>query len=112
MNNQIQSELDIVEEHILNCLFGSASNPQINQTLRTGLVFIGKNHIQMINSAIIGFEQYVKPFLKDNGYIDGNKLSRLIEAKFNKQVPLGDIRMIEVSRAIEPLLLMLGSFIR
>lgn len=40
------------------------------------------------------------------------KLSRLIEARFNKQIPIGDFRMIELTRAIEPWLKTLGSYIQ
>lgn len=108
----MQTELDLVEEHLLQCLFGSSQFPQINSMVKTGLTFMGQNHVQLINSALQQFEQFAKPFLKDNGYVDGSKLSRLIEAKFNKQIPIGDFRMIEFTRAIEPWLKTLGSYIQ
>lgn len=112
MENLIQTELDLVEEHILECVFGSVHSPQINSMVKTGLSFMGQNHIQMINTSIRQFEKFAKPFLKENGYVDGLKLSRLIEARFNKQVPIGDFRMIELTRAIEPWLKTLGSYIQ
>ena len=112
MENLMQTELDLVEEHIIECLFGSAHAPRINSMVKTGLAFIGQSHIQMINKGIKQFEQFGKPFLKENGYVDGLKLSRMIEARFNKQVPIGDFRMIEFTRAIEPWLKTLGSYIQ
>lgn len=112
MQNLMQTELDLVEEHLLQCLFGNAQAPRINSMIKTGLTFMGKNHIQIINVGLQQFEQMTKPFLKENGYVDGSKISRLIEAKFNKQIPIGDFRMIEFTRAIEPWLKTLGSYIQ
>lgn len=112
MENLIQAELDLVEEHLITCLFGNVHAPRINSMVKTGLSFIGQNHVQMINAGIKQFEEYTRPFLKENGYVDGLKLSRLIEARFNKQVPIGDFRMIEFTRAIEPWLKTLGSYIQ
>lgn len=112
MENLIQAELDMVEEHLLQCLFGNAQAPQINQTVKTGLAFLGQSYIKIINTGLLEFERLAKPFLKENGYVDGTKLSRLIEARFNKSVPLGDFRMIELTRAIEPWLKTLGSYIQ
>ena len=73
---------------------------------------MGQSHIKLINNGIQQFEQFAKPFLKENGYVDGLKLSRLIEVRFNKQIPIGDFRMIELTRAIEPWLKTLGSYIQ
>lgn len=112
MQNLIQAELDMVEEHVISCLFGNPNAPQVNSTVKMGLSFLGKNPIQVINLSILQFEDFIKPFLKENGYVDGNKLAQLIEIKFNKQIPIGDFRMIEFTRAIEPWLKMLGSYIQ
>lgn len=112
MQNLMQAELDLVEEHLLQCLFGSSQSPRINSMLKTGLAFMGQSHIKLINNGLQQFEQFAKPFLKENGYVDGLKLSRLIEARFNKQIPIGDFRMIELTRAIEPWLKTLGSYIQ
>lgn len=112
MQNLMQAELDLVEEHLLQCLFGSSQSPRINSMVKTGLTFMGQSHIKLINSGLQLFEQFAKPFLKENGYVDGLKLSRLIEARFNKQIPIGDFRMIELTRAIEPWLKTLGSYIQ
>ena len=112
MQNLMQAELDLVEEHLLQCLFGNSQSPRINPMIKTGLTFMGQSHIKRINSGLQQFEQFAKPFLKENGYVDGLKLSRLIEARFNKQIPIGDFRMIELTRAIEQWLKILGSYIQ
>lgn len=50
--------------------------------------------------------------MNENGTVNGEKLSQLIEAKFNKQIPIGDFRLVDVSRAIEPWLMTLGAFLQ
>lgn len=112
MHNLVQMELDMVEEHLLTCLFKDANNPQFNSTAKSFFVMSGKDPIAMINDSITQFETAVKPFLKENGYVDGSKISQLIEVKFNKQVPIGDFRLIDVTRALEPWLLTLGALIQ
>ena len=112
MNNLVQMELDMVEEHLLTCLFKDANNPQFNNTAKSFFVMSGKDPIAMLNTCISQFETAMRPFLKPNGYVDGAKLSQLIEAKFNKQVPIGDFRLIDVTRTLEPWLLTLGTFIQ
>lgn len=112
MNNLVQMELDMVEEHLLTCLFRDANNPQFNSTAKSFFVMSGKDPIAMINSSITQFETAVRPFLKENGYVDGEKLSRLIAVKFNKQVPIGDFRLIDATRMIEPWLVSLGALIQ
>lgn len=115
MNNQtnlIQMELDMVEEHVLSCLFRDAHNPQINNSIKSFLVMSGRNPIEIINKSIAHFENIARPFLKENGYVDGEKLSQLIAIRFNKQVPLGDFRLIDVTRMLEPWLITLGTLIQ
>lgn len=112
MENLIQAELDIVEEHILTCLFREAANPQINSTIKSYCAITGKNPIHLINDNIKRFECIVKPLMNENGTVSGEKVSQLIAAKFNKQVPIGDFRLVDVSRAIEPWLITLGTFLQ
>lgn len=58
------------------------------------------------------FECVIRPLMNENGTVNGEKLSQLIEAKFNKQIPIGDFRLVDVSRAIEPWLMTLGAFLQ
>ena len=112
MSNLIQMELDMVEEHLLACLFRDAHNPQFNSAAKTFFILSGKDPIAILNTCIAQFETIVKPFLKENGYVDGAKLSQLIEAKFNQQIPIGDFRLIDATRIIEPWLMTLGTLIQ
>lgn len=112
MESLIQAELDIVEEHILTCLFKDASNPQINAAVKSYCAITGKSHINFINENIQRFECVIRPLMNENGTVSGEKLSQLIEAKFNKQIPIGDFRLVDVSRAIEPWLMTLGAFLQ
>lgn len=111
--NLIQIELDMVEEYILTCLFGNIQNPQVNSTIKSFLALRGANLAEIINSYIDRFEDIIKPLLKENGYIDGEKLSKLLEVKLNQNISLsGDCRLIDVARVFEQQLLSLGSLIR
>lgn len=112
MSNLIQTELDLFEEHLLTCLFKDINNPQFNSTVKSFLVMSGKNPIDILNEAIIKFENIAKPFLKDNGYVDGTKLSKLLEIRFKQQIPISDFRLIDVSRILEPWLITLGTLIQ
>lgn len=112
MSNLIQAELDIVEDHVLKCLFRDSQNPQINSTIKSFCVMSGKHHINIINDAITQFETAIRPFLKENGYVDGEKFSALLAMKFNKQIPMNDFRLVEVTRAIEPWLLRFGTLLQ
>ena len=112
MTNLIQAELDIVEEHVLTCLFQDANNPQINGVIKSYCAITGKNPIHLINDSITRFEQIIKPLMQDNGMLSGDKLSQLIAIKFNKQIPLSDFRLIDITRALEPWLLTLGTFLQ
>lgn len=109
----IQSELDMAEEYILTCIFGNVQNPQINSTIKSFLALKGKDPIELINEYIDKFEAIVKPLLKSNGYVDGEKLSKLLEIKLNQSISLtGDCRLIEVARVFEPQLKSIGSLLR
>lgn len=109
----IQIELDMVEEYILTCLFGSIQNPQVNSTIKSFLALKGKNLADIINDYIDKFEDIIKPLLKENGYVDGEKLSKLLKVKLNQNITLsGDCRLIDVARILEPQLLSIGSLIQ
>lgn len=112
MTNLIQAELDIVEEHLLSCLFQDANNPQINGAIKSYCAITGKNPIHLINDSITKFEQIVRPLMQENGMVSGEKLAQLLAVRFNKQIPLSDFRLIDITRAIEPWLLTLGTFLQ
>lgn len=111
VNDFIQTELDLAEEHILNCLFKSATNPQVRGLTATFLTLQGKSLTPLINSAILKAEAFIKPWLKDNGYVDGSKVSLYLKNQFNKDINIPDFRLIEFTRAIEPILNACGKWI-
>lgn len=108
----IQAELDLAEEHILACLFKNAHNPQVGGVTATFLALQGKSLTPLLNSVILKAEAYIKPWLKDNGYVDGEKVTLFIKNKFNKDVAIPDFRMIEFTRSIEPLLMFCGKYLQ
>lgn len=112
MSTAIQNEFDIVEAHVLECLFKSSTNPQVNSITATYLALQGKSLHNMLNAAITESEAYITPWLTAEGYVDGSKLSLLIKNKFNKNIAIPDFRMIELTRAIEPVLKFLSKFIQ
>ncbi len=112
MDNLIQTELDLAEEHILKCLFKSASKPQVGGLAATFLSLQGKSLTPLLNSSILSAEAFLKPWLKDNGYVDGEKLSLYIKNKFDREVVIPDFRLVEFARAIEPMLLICSKYLQ
>lgn len=112
MNSLIQTELDMVEEYVLNCLFINAQNPQLNSFVKSYLAMSGKTYADIVNNYINTFEAIAKPFLKDNGYVDGAKLSQLLKVKFKKEFAIDDFRLIEAARSFEPWISNLGAMLR
>lgn len=111
-NSLIQAELDLAEELILTCLFKDAHNPQVGGVTASFLALQGKSLTPLLNASILEAEAIVAPWLKENGYIDGEKLSLLLKNKLNKDVVIPDCRIIDIVRAIEPLLRFCGKFIQ
>lgn len=111
-NNLIQTELDMVEEYIITCLFGNVQQPKVNDLVKSFITLSGKNVISVINDTILKFENTVRPLLKENGYVDGEKFSNLLSIKFNQKIPIYDFRLIDGARAMEPILIMLRNFIQ
>ena len=101
-----------MEEHLLTCLFKSPNNIQINGFINSFVTLQGKSIESIINESIIKFETIVKPWLKPNGYVDGERISILLKNKFNRDITIPDFRMIELTRAVEPLLIMFGNIIQ
>lgn len=112
MNEIIQKEFDIAEAHLLECLFKSSTNPQINTTVASFLALQGKSLTTMLNAAILEGEAYIQPWLTSEGYVDGSKLALLVKNKFGKDIAIPDFRMVELIKALEPALKFLSKFIQ
>ena len=91
-----QVELDKAEEMVFNKLWGST---QPNQMFITVLNMLGID----INDYIQAFENRVKPFMRDNGLIDGNRLKQFVSLKSPKlaeTIPPHDFRLCDLVEGV------------
>lgn len=106
MQSKIQRELDIAEEYILKRLFGSIDNPIISKKLQLFLIAKNINFDDFINEKIEIFEEFSKDFMTDDGYYNGNQLSKALALKFPilQDIQLPNIKPIELARIIDNLI--------
>ena len=91
-----QFELDKAEEKIFIKLWGST---QPDTTTLTILNMFGID----INKYIIAIENHIKPFMKDNGLIDGVRLRQVVSLKSPKlaeTIPPHDFRLSEIVEGV------------
>ena len=116
MRSQIQRELDKAEEYILNRLFGDYTNPQISNKIKFFLVAKNIDFETYINEKLQMFEEYSKDFINDNGYYDGEKLSKALITQFPmlQGLSIPDTKPIDLVVALDDLigLSKLGGLIR
>ena len=114
MESLIQTELDLFETYILETVFTSSENPQLNGIINTFLSLRGIDFKEGINSAINTFENFMKPLMTEKGYVSGQKVSTFLSTFLPemKTTQIPDFRLIDVARQFEPLLLMLGGYVR
>lgn len=93
-----QTELDIVEQKILTELFGGYS-PE-NMVLKKGIFKI--NVADDVQKYINMFEDFVKPLMDDQGYINGAELKQYIDSKISWMLPNGNFRLGDVYDLIAP----------
>lgn len=114
MESLIQTELDLFETYILETVFTSSENPQLNGVVNTFLALRGIDFKEKLNAGITTFENFMKPLMTENGYVDGTKLSNILRTFVpemqNTNIP--NFRLIDVARKFEPILLMLGGYVR
>jgi hypothetical protein len=112
----IQRELDIAEEYILTRLLGNINAPVFGNTLRLFFVAKNINPNNFINQYIGIFEAFARDFMLENGYIDGQKLTRFLSVKYPSLngLNLPNFRPIELAVALDKLLdiTKIGSFIQ
>ena len=84
MRNQIQRELDRAEEYVLTLLFGDISNPRISNKLRFFMIAKGIDFDEFINEKIAIFEEFSQDFMTDEGYYDGDKLTKALKLQFSQ----------------------------
>ena len=103
MLTDIQKELDIAEEYVLTKLFGSVEQPIISPKIQLILTAKNINFDEYINLKINIFENVVKDFMKENGYLDGEKVSKVLALNFSfmQGITLPDMRLKELIKAVE-----------
>ena len=102
MRTEIQKELDRAEEYILNQLFGDINNPVIDKKLQIYLTFKGLTFDNFINSKIEIFEEVVKNFMREDGFLDGEKISQMISIQYPilSGLNLPSARLIDYAKII------------
>ena len=82
MRTEIQKELDRAEEYILNQLFGDINSPAIDKKFKIYLTLKGLTFDEFINSKIEIFEGFITNFMREDGLLDGEKLSKVITIQY------------------------------
>lgn len=91
-----QMELDKAELMVFNKLWGG---PEPDGAFLTILKMFGID----INKYIQSFENCVKPFMKDNGLIDGIRLRQVLSLKspkLSEMVPPHDFRLCDIVEGV------------
>lgn len=116
MTRIIQKELDKAEEYVLNKLFGDINNPVISKKLQFILVAKKVDFDKFINEKIEIFEELIKDFINDDGYLDGEQISKMLAIQFPelKGLLLPDIKPLELAKLIDNIvgLEAIGQFIQ
>ena len=118
MRNEIQRELDRAEEAILTKLFGNIDNPRISPKLQMAMSIKGINFDEYINEKIELFESLVSDFMLENGYLDAEKIKRVLASKYPalegvnipSMRPIDVVNMIDLFFPIENIGKMIESF--
>lgn len=80
--SDIQTELDKAEEFVLTKLIGNVNNPIISNKIQIFCIMRNIDIPQTINEYINKFEELSKPFMTEEGYYDGKKLSSALALKY------------------------------
>ena len=94
-----QAELDIVEQKILTELFGGYSPD--NMVIKKGIFKIDVS--SDVQKYINMFEEFIKPLMNEQGYLNGAELKQYIDSKISWMLPNGDFRIGDVYDVIVPL---------
>ena len=94
-----QAELDVVEQKILTELFGGYSPD--NMVIKKGIFKIDvSNDVQKY---INMFEEFIKPLMDEQGYLNGAELKQYIDSKISWMLPNGNFRIGDIYDLIAPL---------
>lgn len=116
MRSLVQRELDKAEEYIIKALFKDVNNPILSNKIRLLLVAKNIDFDKYVNNAIMIFEEFSQDFIKDNGYYDGEKLTKALQIKYPnlKGLTLPDMKPIEIVKIIDNFINLetIGNFIQ
>ena len=100
---EIQRELDRVEEYVLTQLFGDSENLQISSNLKMAFVFKGIDIEKFINEKISEFENFMINFMREDGFLDVEKIENIVSIKIPilSGLKLPQARLIDVIKMIE-----------
>lgn len=116
MTRIIQKELDKAEEYVLNKLFSNAQNPIISKKLQFILIAKKIDFDKFINEKIEIFEEFAKDFINDEGYFDGEQISKMLTLQFPELagLTLPNIKPIDLVKLLDNLVGFdsLGNFIQ
>ncbi len=116
MRNLIQRELDKAEEYLLKTIFNDIKNPQISNKIKFFMISKNIDFDTYINHKIMIFEEFSQDFMKDDGYYDGKKLTKVLVLKFPilEGLELPDIKPIDLLKILDNFinLKQIGNFIQ
>ena len=103
MRSLVQRELDKAEEYIIKALFKNVNNPILSNKIRLLLVAKNIDFDKYVNNAIMIFEEFSQDFMKENGYFDGEKLTKALLIKYPslKGLNIPDMKPIEILKVID-----------
>lgn len=106
LRSDIQRELDRAEEYILEKLFGSAENIEISNNLKMIFALKGIDFNKTVNHYIEVFESFMTNFMLENGFLDVEKLEKVISIKFPilQGLKLPTARLIDFIKEIEKII--------
>lgn len=96
-----QHELDLVEQKILTDIFGGYS-PEYFKINIAGI--FSKDLSDYVQKYINLFEETIKPFMDEQGMINGDKLKSVIKPDIAKYIPEMKFRPEDIYDIIHPLI--------
>ena len=106
MRSLIQRELDKAEEYILQILFKDVKNPVLSNKVKLFLIAKNINFDDWINHKIMIFEEFSQDFMTENGYYNGEKLTKALTLKYPvlEGIQIPDIKPIDLFKLLNELL--------
>lgn len=116
MRSIIQRELDKAEEYIFTILFKDIKNPVLSKKIKLLLIAKNIDFDDWINNKIMIFEELSQDFMNENGYYNGEKLTKAIILQYPilKGLEIPDIKPIELFKFLNNLIGLekIGDFIQ